>query len=87
MYTTTYKKWATSLTINAIVIGLLVAGVLFAVPHTLEIGVFFLWWTYVLGAVAFLFVLFVPTFIESTIEEGETLLSAMRNQGLENTAK
>ena len=35
----------------------------------------------------FLFVLLVPTFVESTIKEGETLLSAMRDQGLENTTK
>ena len=48
MYTTSLKTWARAVGIDSILIGALVAGVIFHTPYALEVSVFFLWWLSIL---------------------------------------
>lgn len=51
MYSTSLKTWARAVGIDSILIGALVAGVIFHTPYALEVSVFFLWWLSILGLV------------------------------------
>ena len=51
MYSTSLKTWARAVGIDSILIGALVAGVIFHTPYALEVSVFFMWWTSILGLV------------------------------------
>lgn len=57
MYRTSLKTWARAIAIDSVLIGTLVAGVIFHVPHALEVSVFFLWWFSILGLVTGLILL------------------------------
>ena len=51
MYSTSLKTWARAIGIDSILIGALVAGVIFHTPYALEVSVFFMWWISILGLV------------------------------------
>lgn len=51
MYSTSLKTWARTIGIDSILIGALVAGVIFHTPYALEVSVFFMWWISILGLV------------------------------------
>lgn len=57
MYSTSLKTWARVIAIDSVLIGTLVAGVIFHVPYALEVSVFFLWWFSILGLVTGLILL------------------------------
>ena len=49
MYTTSLKTWACAVAVDGTLIAALVAGVIYHIPHALEVSVFFIWWASVLG--------------------------------------
>ena len=51
MYSTSLKTWTRAVAIDSILIGALVAGVIFHTPYALEVSVFFTWWISILGLV------------------------------------
>lgn len=74
MYTTSLKTWARAIAIDGIFIAALVAGVIYHVPHTLEVSVFFMWWISVLGIIFGLLIALMPAGLQATIETLETKL-------------
>ena len=68
MYSTSFKTWARAVAINSILIGLLVAGVFFHVPYTLEVSVFALWWLACLGIFSGLIIAILPAITQAAIE-------------------
>jgi hypothetical protein len=51
MYRTSLKTWARAVAIDGIIIGTLIAGIIFHVPYAIDVSVFFLWWSSILGLV------------------------------------
>ena len=68
MYSTSLKTWAHAVGIDSILIGALVAGVIFHVPYTLEVSVFFMWWISILGLVFGLILAVLPGISQAAIE-------------------
>lgn len=68
MYSTSLKTWARAVGINSILIGALVAGVIFHTPYALEVSVFFLWWLSILGLVFGLIIAVLPGISQAAIE-------------------
>lgn len=68
MYSTSFKTWARAVAIDSILIGLLVAGVFFHVPYTLEVSVFALWWLACLGIFSGLIIAILPAITQAAIE-------------------
>lgn len=80
MYTTSLKTWARAIAVDGIFIAALVAGVIYHVPHTLEVSVFFMWWISVLGIIFGLLIALMPTGLQATIEtlqKREAMLNAV----------
>ena len=68
MYSTSLKTWARAIGIDSILIGALVAGVIFHTPHALEVSVFFMWWISILGLVFGLIIAVLPGISQAIIE-------------------
>lgn len=68
MYTTSLKTWARAVGIDSILIGTLVAGVIFHTPYALEVSVFFMWWISILGLVFGLIIAVLPGISQAAIE-------------------
>ena len=68
MYSTSLKTWARAVGIDSILIGALVAGVIFHTPYALEVSVFFLWWLSILGLVFGLIITVLPGISQAAIE-------------------
>ena len=68
MYTTSLKTWASAVAIDSILIGALIAGVIFHTPYALEVSVFFLWWLSILGLVFGLIIAVLPGISQAAIE-------------------
>ena len=67
MYKTDTSKWLKAIFADTIFIGALIAGVVFGVPYTLQVSVFFMWWISALGLVMGLILLTMPLAVESLI--------------------
>ena len=74
MYTTSLKTWARAVAVDGILIAALVAGVIYHIPHALEVSVFFMWWISVLGIIFGLLIALLPAVFQSGIEALETEL-------------
>ena len=68
MYSTSLKTWASAVAIDSILIGALIAGVIFHTPYALEVSVFFLWWLSILGLVFGLIIAVLPGISQAAIE-------------------
>ena len=68
MYSTSLKTWARAVAIDSILIGALIAGVIFHTPYALEVSVFFLWWLSILGLVFGLIIAVLPGISQAIIE-------------------
>ena len=68
MYSTSLKTWARAVGIDSILIGALVAGVIFHTPYALEVSVFFMWWISILGLVFGLIIAVLPGISQAAIE-------------------
>ena len=68
MYSTSLKTWTRAVAIDSILIGALVAGVIFHTPYALEVSVFFLWWLSILGLVFGLIIAVLPGISQAAIE-------------------
>ena len=68
MYSTSLKTWARAVGIDSILIGALVAGVIFHTPYALEVSVFFIWWISILGLVFGLIIAVLPGISQAAIE-------------------
>lgn len=68
MYSTSFKTWARAVAIDSILIGALIAGVIFHVPYALEVSVFFMWWISILGLVFGLILAVLPGISQAIIE-------------------
>lgn len=68
MYSTSAKTWLKSLIFDSILIGALVAGLFYAVPHVFQVAVFVLWWITILGIAATLLILTLPVVLEKVVE-------------------
>ena len=68
MYTTSLKTWARAVAVDGILIGALVAGVIYHIPYALEVSVFFMWWTSVLGIISGLIIAVLPGISQAAIE-------------------
>lgn len=68
MYSTSAKTWLKSLVVDSILIGALVAGLFYAVPHVFQVAVFVLWWIAILGIGATLLMLTLPVVLEKAVE-------------------
>ena len=68
MYSTRLKTWARAVGVDSILIGALVAGVIFHTPYALEVSVFFLWWLSILGLVSGLIIVVLPGTSQADIE-------------------
>ena len=68
MYSTSLKTWARAVVIDSILIGALVAGVIFHTPYALEVSVFFMWWISILGLVFGLIIAVLPGISQAIIE-------------------
>ena len=79
MYTTSLKTWARSVAIDGITIAALVAGVIYHIPHALEVSVFFMWWISVLGILFGVLILLAPTTLKGTIKTLETKLEIYKS--------
>ena len=69
MYTTSLKTWARAVAVDGILIGALVAGVIFHTPYALEVSVFFMWWISVLGTIFGLIIAVLPGISQAIIIE------------------
>ena len=69
MYTTSLKTWARAVAVDGILIGALVAGVIFHTPYALEVSVFFMWWISVLGTIFGLIITVLPGISQAIIKE------------------
>lgn len=68
MYSTSLKTWAHAVASDSILIGALVAGVIFHTPYALEVSVFFLWWLSILGLIFGLIIAVLPGISQAAIE-------------------
>ncbi len=68
MYTTSLKTWARAVAVDGILIGALVAGVIYHIPYALEVSVFFMWWISILGLVFGLIIAVLPGISQAAIE-------------------
>ena len=68
MYSTSLKTWARAVATDSILIGALIAGVIFHTPYALEVSVFFLWWLSILGLVFGLIIAVLPGISQAAIE-------------------
>lgn len=68
MYSTSLKTWARAIGIDSILIGALVAGVIFHTPYALEVSVFFMWWISILGLVFGLILAALPGISQAIVE-------------------
>ena len=68
MYSTSLKTWVSTVAIDSILIGALIAGVIFHTPYALEVSVFFLWWLSILGLVFGLIIAVLPGISQAAIE-------------------
>lgn len=81
MYSTSARTWFKSLVVDSILIGALVAGLFYAVPHVFQVAVFVLWWIAILGIGATLLILTLPTMLEKIVETlQEQVASLKENQ-------
>lgn len=62
MYITSLKTWVHAVAIDSVLIAALVAGVIYHIPYALEVSVFFMWWTSVLGIIFGLLIALMPAF-------------------------
>lgn len=69
MYSTPAKTWLRSLSFDTLLIGALVAGLFYAVPHVFQVAVFVLWWIAILGIGATLLMLTLPVAVEKATKE------------------
>ena len=68
MYSTSLKTWARAVGIDSILIGALIAGVIFHVPYALEVSVFFMCWISILGLVFGLILAVLPGISQAIIK-------------------
>ena len=68
MYSSSLKTWASAVVIDSILIGALIAGVIFHTPYALEVSVFFLWWLSILGLVFGPIIAVLPGISQAAIE-------------------
>ena len=68
MYSTSLKTWARAVATDGILIGALIAGVIFHTSYALEVSVFFLWWLSILGLVFGLIIAVLPGISPAAIE-------------------
>lgn len=68
MYSTSAKTWLKSLSVDALLIGALIAGLFYAIPHVFDVAVFVLWWIAILGIFATLMILTLPVVLEKSVE-------------------
>ena len=68
MYSTSLKTWTRAVAIDSIPIGALIAGVIYHIPHALEVSVFFMWWISILGLVFGLILAVLPGISQAIIE-------------------
>lgn len=68
MYTTSLKTWARAVAVDGTLIAALVAGVIYHIPHALEVSVFFIWWASVLGIIFGLIIAVLPGISQVAIE-------------------
>ena len=68
MYSTSLKTWARAVAVDGILIGALVAGVIYHIPYALEVSVFFMWWLSILGLVVGLIIAVLPDTSQAAIE-------------------
>ena len=68
MYSTSLKTWARAVGIDSILIGALVAGVIFHTPYALEVSVFIMWWISILGLVFGLILAALPGISQAIVE-------------------
>lgn len=68
MYSTSAKTWLRSLSVDALLIGALIAGLFYAVPYVFDVAVFVLWWIAILGILATVMLLSLPVVLEKSIE-------------------
>ena len=67
MYSTSLKTWTRAVAIDSILIGALVAGVIFHTPYALEVSVFFTRWISILGLVFGLILAVLPGISQAAI--------------------
>ena len=77
MYKTDTSKWTKAIFTDSIFIGVLVAGVVFSVPYTLQVSVFFMWWLSALGLVVGPILLAMPLVVESLVQDLERDLALL----------
>ncbi len=77
MYKTDTSKWLKAIFADSIFIGVLVAGVVFDVPYTLQVSVFFMWWLSALGLVVGLILSAMPLVVESLVQDLERDLALL----------
>ncbi len=77
MYKTSPRKWLKAIFTDSIFIGVLVAGVVFGVPYTLQVSVFFMWWLSALGLVVRLILFAMPLAVESLVQDLERDLALL----------
>lgn len=68
MYSTSLKTWTRAVAIDSIPIGALIAGVIYHIPHALEVSVFFMWWISILGLVFGLILAVLPGISQAIIK-------------------
>lgn len=78
MYSTSAKTWLKSLTVDSILIGALVAGLFYAVPHTFQVAVFVLWWIAILSIGASLLMLTLPVRLEKVVEALQEQVASLK---------
>ena len=74
MYTTSLKTWTHAVAVDGILIAALVAGAIYHIPYALELSVFFVWWTSVLGILFGLLTILMPAGLQATIKTLEAKL-------------
>lgn len=86
MYSTSLKTWARAVGIDSILIGALVAGVIFHTPYALEVSVFFIWWISILGLVAQGAIFLRICISDSEIKKLKLRLERQKMVGIESSA-
>lgn len=81
MYTTSLKTWARAVSIDSILIGALVAGVIYQVPYALEVSVFFMWWLACLGIFFGLIIAVMPGLLQATVETLQERVTLLKTVG------
>lgn len=69
MYSTSAKTWIRSIAIDSAIVAMLVAGIFYSVPYTLQVAVFVLWWIVVLGLIASGMMVLAPDIFKHVVQQ------------------